>query len=301
MDPIKKKKALSFNLFIIPEGHPKISRIHLSRKQVVLIGIGVVFFLGSFSLSQAGFWYYRTLYSNMAREKLASNQFEQSKKVLLDKLTLLEKTVGETENLAGKLSSMVGPSRVDLKRGLGPIPEKEFEERFKGDVSLAALDPKIDELKDKTLTLQQKIKELYTIEADKINFLSATPSIWPVKGWVTSDFGYRRSPFTFARDFHPGIDIAAQWGSPVFSPADGVVSFSGYKGGLGKTVIIDHGFGVTSYFGHNSRLLVAVGQKVKKGMKISQVGNTGHSTGPHMHYEIHVDDVPVDPMKYLLP
>jgi murein DD-endopeptidase MepM/ murein hydrolase activator NlpD len=117
---------------------------------------------------------------------------------------------------------------------------------------------------------------------------------------VTSDFGYRRSPFTLASDFHKGIDIAAAWGTPVAAPADGVVKFAGYKGGYGKMVVIDHGFGVVTKYGHTSEIFVREGDKIKRGSKIALVGNTGHSTGPHLHYEIQSDGLPVDPMQYIL-
>jgi murein DD-endopeptidase MepM/ murein hydrolase activator NlpD len=117
---------------------------------------------------------------------------------------------------------------------------------------------------------------------------------------MTSKFGYRLSPFTGRPMMHQGLDLAAPPGSPIVAPADGIVSFAGYDAGYGKLVSIDHGYGVVTRFGHTSQIYVEVGQKVKMGDVIAAVGSTGRSTGPHVHYEVRVNGVPVDPRNYLL-
>jgi murein DD-endopeptidase MepM/ murein hydrolase activator NlpD len=130
--------------------------------------------------------------------------------------------------------------------------------------------------------------------------LVSTPSIWPTRGWVTSRFGYRTSPFTGSRQFHAGIDVAGRAGTPVVAPADGRVVHVGQKGALGRTVILDHGYGIRTTFGHNSDVIVQRGQRVERGEKISFLGSTGRSTGPHLHYAVQVDGRRVDPMNYIL-
>jgi murein DD-endopeptidase MepM/ murein hydrolase activator NlpD len=134
--------------------------------------------------------------------------------------------------------------------------------------------------------------------------LASTPTIQPVdpavESWVSSKFDWRLSPFTNQREFHKGYDIAAREGTPIYATAGGVVTFSGYKGLLGKTIIIDHGHGLTTVYGHCSRLLKAQGEKVGRWDSIAMVGNTGSSTGPHLHYEVWVHGVPVNPEKYFL-
>jgi murein DD-endopeptidase MepM/ murein hydrolase activator NlpD len=130
--------------------------------------------------------------------------------------------------------------------------------------------------------------------------LAATPTIWPVRGTVTSGFGWRISPFSGGREMHPGVDIAVATGTPVVAAADGTVIISGPYGGYGNLVEIDHGNGIKTLYGHNSQLVVQVGQHVKKGQVISYSGSTGESTGPHVHYEIRINNTPVDPMKYLV-
>ncbi|MEN6413092.1 MAG: M23 family metallopeptidase [Veillonellales bacterium] len=130
--------------------------------------------------------------------------------------------------------------------------------------------------------------------------LAATPSIWPAQGTVTSGFGWRISPFGDGNELHPGIDIAYTMGAPVVATADGEVVVSGPAGGYGNLIQIDHKNGIDTLYGHNSQLAVAVGQQVKKGQVIAYAGSTGKSTGPHVHYEVRVNNTPVDPMKYLV-
>jgi murein DD-endopeptidase MepM/ murein hydrolase activator NlpD len=132
------------------------------------------------------------------------------------------------------------------------------------------------------------------------SLLASTPAIWPVRGWVTSSFGQRISPFTGMLQMHEGIDIAARVGTPVKAAADGVVIYSGWKSEFGKFVTVDHGYGYRTRYGHLSRLYVTTGQKVKRGEALGAVGSTGRSTGPHLHYEVKVRGLPVNPKTYLL-
>ena len=130
--------------------------------------------------------------------------------------------------------------------------------------------------------------------------LASTPSVWPTDGWVTSRYGYRTSPFTGQRKFHAGLDIAADVGTPVVAPARGKVVFVGRKGPLGKTLIIDHGYGIRTTYGHTSALHVKRGEEVERGDRIADVGSTGRSTGPHLHYGISVGEKSVNPSDYII-
>ncbi len=148
---------------------------------------------------------------------------------------------------------------------------------------------------------KEEFSSLLSSLHDKSRLLASTPSIRPIDGgWITSRFDYRISPFTGLREFHHGLDIAARIGTPVMAPADGTVIFSGKKGTLGNSIIIDHGNGIITRYGHLSKRLVKRGQTVKRGDLIGKVGNTGLSTGPHLHYEVRKHGVPVDPEKYIL-
>ena len=135
---------------------------------------------------------------------------------------------------------------------------------------------------------------------NKMTLLASTPSIRPTRGWISSGFGYRESPFTGHREFHPGLDIAAHAGTPIVSAADGIVSYVGQKRLLGKVVVVDHGHGIVTRYGHAKKLLIKRGDFVKRGQTIAWVGSTGRSTGPHLHYEVRLNGIPVNPIKYIL-
>jgi murein DD-endopeptidase MepM/ murein hydrolase activator NlpD len=130
--------------------------------------------------------------------------------------------------------------------------------------------------------------------------LAATPSIWPTDGWVTSAFGWRISPFTGRRQFHAGLDIAADPGTDILAAARGKVVFAGPKGPLGQTLIVDHGYGFRTTYGHASAFHVRVGAEVERGQRIAAVGSSGRSTGPHLHYAVSVKGKTVDPSDYVL-
>ncbi|MDL1985008.1 MAG: peptidoglycan DD-metalloendopeptidase family protein [Deltaproteobacteria bacterium] len=147
---------------------------------------------------------------------------------------------------------------------------------------------------------KKSFESLFNNLEDQRNLLAATPAIRPTDGWISSTFGYRTSPFTGLREFHNGLDIATQKGTPILAAADGVVTFAGTKGLMGKLIVIDHGYGMVTRYAHIHKMLKKRGDAVKKGDTIALVGNTGRSTGSHLHYEVHLDGIPVNPAKYIL-
>jgi len=169
----------------------------------------------------------------------------------------------------------------------------------KQDEALKEMHNELSQLKGAASRQETSLQMLIEYFEDKRSLYASTPQVWPVRGWVTSPFGKRTSPFTGILTFHEGLDIAAQTGTPVVAPADGVVIKAGFSPGYGNMVEISHGYGIRTVFGHNSRLNVKVGQQVKRGDIISYVGDTGSSTGPHLHYEVRLNGLPVNPKKYL--
>jgi murein DD-endopeptidase MepM/ murein hydrolase activator NlpD len=133
----------------------------------------------------------------------------------------------------------------------------------------------------------------------KAALASATPSVWPVAGWLTSAYGNRRDPITSGADFHPGLDISADYGQPVLATGDATVVSAGQNGAYGNMVMLDHGFGIVTKYGHLSRFAVRDGEQVKRGHVIGYVGSTGRSTGAHLHYEIWMNGRLTDPMALL--
>lgn len=168
-------------------------------------------------------------------------------------------------------------------------------------VSVAAqLQQKLTWLKDEAVIQEQYLRELKGIVGERKAQWASTPSIWPVRGWVSSGFGRRVSPFTGRDTMHGGVDITAPLRTPVIAPAAGTVTFAGTEAGLGNTVSILHGYGMRTIYGHMDKLKVKTGQNVKRGDQLGWVGNTGLSTGPHLHYEIEVSGAAVDPLKYII-
>ena len=171
---------------------------------------------------------------------------------------------------------------------------------------VAAADDRVSRLQGQTRHLvgvaeqrQLSLQELVAQLEDKHLRLASSPAVWPTEGWLTSRFGTRISPFTGKRQFHAGIDIAGAPGTDVISTARGKVVYAGKKGPLGRTVIVDHGFGIRTHYGHNDKLLVKKGERVERGQAIAQLGSTGRSTGPHLHYTVEVRGKAVNPLDYI--
>jgi len=145
---------------------------------------------------------------------------------------------------------------------------------------------------------ERSLRELKVFIEERASVLAATPTILPVKGLITAGYGYRKSPFTGQRELHEGLDIAAPYGSPIMATADGIVTFAGPLAAYGNVVFVDHGHGFSTFYAHCSSYRAREGQRVRRGEVIAHVGTTGRTTGPHVHYEVHVNGVISNPMKY---
>jgi murein DD-endopeptidase MepM/ murein hydrolase activator NlpD len=165
---------------------------------------------------------------------------------------------------------------------------------------IASIRDGIDWLSKEATSQEQFLQELSLAAEQKSSRWAATPSIWPVKGWVTSGFGPRVSPFTEKPAWHDGLDIGAAANAPVQAPAQGRVTTVGIDPKLGNLVKIDHGFGIETLYGHMAKALVKEGQRVKRGEVVVLVGSTGLATGPHLHYMVKVYGQTLDPVRYIL-
>lgn len=175
------------------------------------------------------------------------------------------------------------------------IRNEEFYENF-----IVNLNQNIEQLEQASGQQAEEFQILWETLKEIRAVQQVTPTMRPVDGgWISSRFGYRKSPFTGANEFHSGVDIATHQGTPVMASAAGIVTFAGTNGALGKTVEIDHGFGIVTRYGHLNRIRVKENQKVLRGEVIGKVGTTGRSTGPHLHYEVRLNDIPVNAEKYM--
>ena len=215
------------------------------------------------------------------------NNFEKKIRIIAN----IEKT-DDSNNIFGVGGSM--PEDLDARL---PLMEKHNS-------LMRDMHEQIDELNRASIHQKGEFESLLKSLEDQQNLLASTPAIRPIsrgeKSWVTSSFGYRRSPFTGQREFHQGFDISTRKGTPILATAEGVVTFVGKKGLLGNTIIIDHGHGMVTRYGHAQKFLKKRGEKVKRWEPIALVGNTGRSTGPHVHYEVRLNGIPVNPYKYIL-
>lgn len=188
--------------------------------------------------------------------------------------------------------------------GLGG-PTEEDSARFdallqkKNDELMSNVSATLKDTNEKAIQQEASFKEISAFLDRQRSILAATPSIWPVKGWITSGFGKRASPLSGEPGYHYGVDIANEVGSPIRVTADGIVTYAGWESGYGRVVVVEHGYGYSTRYGHNSRIEVKVGQAVKRGDVVGYMGSTGRSTGSHCHYEVRIHGVPVDPEKYL--
>jgi murein DD-endopeptidase MepM/ murein hydrolase activator NlpD len=214
---------------------------------------------------------------------LALNEFENKIRIIAN----IEKTADQ-DGLFG----IGGSIPEDIDAGV-PLAEKHNS-------LIREMHEKTDQIQMATEKQSASFGTLLNYLEDQINLLASTPAIRPATGWETSGFGYRISPFTGLREFHKGLDIANRQGSPIIATADGIVSYVGYKGLLGKTLVIDHGHGMMTRFGHAHEILVEAGDVVKRGDKIATIGSTGRSTGSHLHYEVLLNGIRVNPEKYIL-
>ncbi len=235
------------------------------------------------------------------RERLESVEleFQSSKKrarsVISDVETDLKRwsPADNPNGMGGPLDLINGDKEGEgLEDDSLPLSTSQIEQVQDLEQRLALLDARLK-------SYDKAIEELEKVREEKVSLFGALPSIWPVEGRISSPFGPRVHPISGVMKMHTGIDIAAERGTKIYAPAPGVVTFSDRKGGYGNALIIDHGYGVSTLYGHCQTLLVSAGHTVKKGQVIALVGSTGYSTGPHLHFETRLNDIPVDPMQYL--
>jgi len=215
----------------------------------------------------------------------------------LSKLKNLDKRIRIIANLetgqeTTPFMGMGGPSPSDIRDRLkAGKDENGLVQQMKSDVA---------RLQSEAAQQEDSLSELEKLLQDKKDMLVHTPSVWPTHGWVTSGFGFRTNPFTGLTQMHEGLDISNRVGTQIIASADGIVVDIGNDWAYGKMVVISHGFGMISQYNHLAKALVKIGQKVRRGDKIAELGMTGKTTGPHLHYEVRMNGIPVNPTRYIL-
>jgi murein DD-endopeptidase MepM/ murein hydrolase activator NlpD len=258
----------------------RVQRIRVEKKVVTsFIGAVIVFALGLgyglYGLTQQAA-HLRTEFEN---QRLRAENERQ--RVELEKLNSRVEKVEDTSRKLAEKSGVVDQGTVPGSGG----PALPLDE-----MGLATLTAK-------TGRLEEDLRSYETVLRER----GYTPTVWPVNGTLEGGFGGRRNPFGGpGYEFHSGQDIEAPWGAPVVAGASGRVSFVGWQNGYGQLVVVDHGGGLTTRYGHLSHIDVEADQAVSRGQLLGKVGSTGRSTGPHLHYEVRINDQPVNPLQYLL-
>lgn len=260
--PLKKQWAKRISVILVPEGGARTITLHF---RTVLLAIGafltLLLFVGTVTLFFSQGRLLGALQENaQLQRKIRSLEKE------VEKVRVLETQLADSERLRTEVLTIMGARGV-------------FVDSVDAGETVALAGAGGEDL-----------------GADEQEFLRSVPTVWPVRGPVTRGFN---SPGSATNPYHPGLDIAAPTGAPVLAAGDGTVTFAGSDPEYGNLVIVEHGLGLESRYGHNTRLNVQVGDRVTRGQPIATVGSTGNSTAPHLHLEIHKDGVPVDPRKYL--
>jgi murein DD-endopeptidase MepM/ murein hydrolase activator NlpD len=293
---------------ILPDETTRVRKYRVPRSMVrgLLVAIAVVIFgLGYLVTDYYGV---KKMVAELDRLRLEARQQQQQLVTFAKSFDDLQGEMTRLRQFDMKLRVMtdlegvVYPEQIMGIGGENPEPFNplEGELSFQDPTIISSMNRSMDRFKTEVTIQERSFQELVEYLEDQKSLLKSTPSIWPVKGWLTSTFGYRSSPFTGRRELHKGLDIATRSGTPIIAPADGLVVFAGREGGFGNMIIVDHGYGITTRFGHCSSLEAKLGQKIKRGDVIARIGSTGRSTGPHVHYEVAVNGVSVNPSRYIL-
>lgn len=291
---MKKKYTI---LFIPPDLAPvKKYDFSLSKKGAIrVVFFAVLVFFGALVIHDLyQFMYIRQHNEEYAQVKELQNTL-QSKE---DEITHLNQSASKMTEDLNKISALEEKVAEVLK--LQP-PNSSVQSRGSVQAVPQSFSPSqgVDQSSELVSGHLELFQNYYEAALQLRTKLDHTPSILPVQGEIASRFGYRKNPFGgWSKEFHDGVDFACDYGTPVVATADGVVTFSGWDGVYGRKVELDHGNGIVTFYGHNSKLSVEVGQKVKKGEIIAYSGNTGRSTGAHLHYGAYVNGVSTDPLQF---
>ena len=288
------------------ESEEKVNQLHFSNLQILgLLAVSLIV-LASFLLVGADY-VSKTLYDKRLREFKANyNSVAENIDAIQSRLQELDRQIIDIEEKDRAVRTYAGMPEVDIdikKLGVGGVESKDF--KILNNLA-PAVSKEISELHIDIEKLSRKVnfelasyETIYNKVKSDIDRIRHIPSIRPVAGgFLNSSFGYRQDPIDAVRRFHQGQDFSVPTGTPIFAPADGVVKRAYYIGGFGNHIKLDHASGYSTTFAHLSKMFVRHGQKVKRGDIIGETGNTGRSTAPHLHYEVHYRGTPKNPADF---
>ncbi len=293
-----------YTVLILPDATSPAWKFHLNKTIVTVVSS-----VTAVSVLAFAFCLYQYVHLNGRMGELKQlRQQVTDRHFLAAKVSQLEGDLARLRDLDRNLRVLAGLDAKDdqgtrLGQGGSDISSQAAlrEAMHKGTGHLADwVGQDLEALGNEILSREKSFGELKDLLERQRSVRASTPSIWPVRGLMTSGYGYRASPFTGQREMHEGLDIAAPFGTPIMATADGVVSFVGPLGNFGNVVFINHGHGLATLYAHTSTIRVEEGQPVKRGQTIACIGTSGRATGPHVLYEVQVNGAPVNPLKYIL-
>jgi murein DD-endopeptidase MepM/ murein hydrolase activator NlpD len=299
-------KKSYYTVLIVNDKADKIVRYKFSN--IVLFASIVFTFLALISAVSMLYNYF-----NIRIEMIEISSLKEENRMQDDQLTLFEKQYKELGSRLEKLKKTnenislilnLGPDNPTTSySGIGGTTngDKELTKKT-DDVEVLASNIMMGMMKfeEESKHREESLQQLLIFLEDQSHLLDSTPSVWPTKGFLCSNFGFRRDPINRTIKMHEGYDIANKLGTPIYVTADGIVAFTGIETGYGNMITVDHGYGITSNYAHLMTILVQEGQRVRRGDKIALMGSTGRSIGSHLHYEVRINGVPVDPGNYIL-
>lgn len=283
----------------------KNKRVNVRLRSLIIVVAAVVF------LSLFVFFIYNIVHFTSRKvDERRLMQLKQENRIVRKEISRIEKEFTRLNSLIDSLEAY--DKKLRTYASLQPIDEDIRSMGIGGRVPetgtvssdvrghMTSLSETLDELLARSRLQKESFDELLTYLEEKRYLRNHTPSIAPVQGWFISGYGNRIDPFTGQVKMHEGLDIAAPPGTPIVAPADGTVRSVHRSTGFGLTLVIDHGYGYRTLYGHCQRVKADVGTRVKRGDIIAYVGTTGKATGPHLHYEVHVARKPVNPIGYII-
>jgi murein DD-endopeptidase MepM/ murein hydrolase activator NlpD len=295
------------NVVVVPEGLNRVKQFRVPCVVLVLVSISLL------ALATYMTWVFRD-YKEVKAQMPSIGQLQKENELhkrqllhLAERVDQMTQKLAELKDLDHKLRIMVnletGENDEQFQGVGGSDPSGMRTDHSKANTHqnlIQLMHRSLDNLSDEIALRRQDKTELHQFLENQRSILASTPSIWPTKGWLSSRFGQRVSPFTGQKEFHRGIDISTRMNAPIVAPADGIVSSFDSDRGYGKLLTLKHGYGLVTRFAHLNKALVRQGQYVKRGETIALVGKSGRTTGPHLHYEVHLNGVAVDPLRYIL-
>lgn len=298
----KKKKNSRITFLIIPQSAAKPLRWNVSEKSIsVALVLAALLILTTGTI---GYLYHNSQEEirNVENIKKDNLQKDETIELLSEEIKAIEE---QQQNINSKQEEIKHLMGIKTEKSKDTTPSRGGQggfEKIRSNDEESEVLYLVQDIKTSLAKQEQELDELLAMVNNNTDYFRSVPNQWPAEGEISSNFGWRKSPFGGrSESFHDGIDIANNSGINIVAAADGTVISTGWQGAYGKTIIIDHGFGFKTKYGHNSTILVDEGEKVKKGQVVAKMGTTGRSTGPHLHFTVFKWDNPQDPMIYLSP